>query len=283
MRPSPKRIAPNALLMAMAKAAPRGQFPRAFLGEQPYWTLAGSDGGGIAALISEDAAIEPAKGSYSLAPVVIDAGQRFAWANVAQAHRLADGRLPMPTVIWSTASFELKTTLLADHAGRAAYASYELTNRTAQARSMELRLELRPWQVNPPTQFLSQPGGVSPISSITTAGRSLAIAQPLGDGDRPVVRHLRFDGSPSVSVGTVNSRSLKNMRQADLTFAWSVAPNETRSVIVTFDARPDAPSFASAKADTIAHWRDVLIRVTLTVPPAKQASRTPWPRPSRIS
>ena len=33
----------NAELAALAKAAPRGAYPRAFLGEQPYWTLAGSD------------------------------------------------------------------------------------------------------------------------------------------------------------------------------------------------------------------------------------------------
>ena len=75
-------------ITALAKASPRGHFPRAFIGEQPYWTLAGSDGGAVTALISEDAAVEPAKGSYSIEPVVIDGGTRFHWANVAQRQSL---------------------------------------------------------------------------------------------------------------------------------------------------------------------------------------------------
>ena len=54
----------NDAIAALAKASPRGAFPRAFIGEQPYWTLAGSDGGKVGALIGEDASIEPAKGSY---------------------------------------------------------------------------------------------------------------------------------------------------------------------------------------------------------------------------
>ena len=66
----------NDAISTIAKAAPRGAYPRAFIGEQPYWTLAGSDGGKIGALIDEDAAIEPTKGGYSIAPVVIDSGKR---------------------------------------------------------------------------------------------------------------------------------------------------------------------------------------------------------------
>ena len=66
----------NDAISTIAKAAPRGAYPRAFIGEQPYWTLAGSDRGKIGALIDEDAAIEPTKGGYSIAPVVIDGGKR---------------------------------------------------------------------------------------------------------------------------------------------------------------------------------------------------------------
>ena len=136
----------NDQIAKLAKAAPRGQYPRAFLGEQPYWTLAGSDGGAITALISEDAAIEPAKGSYSIEPVVIDGGKQFTWADVAQRQSLVDGRLPIPSVHWTAPSFTLDTTLLADSAGRAAFAAYRLTNRGA-ARTLELRLGVKGWQV----------------------------------------------------------------------------------------------------------------------------------------
>ncbi|HET7816336.1 MAG TPA: hypothetical protein VFK58_02010, partial [Sphingomicrobium sp.] len=150
----PPEESANDRLAALAKASPRGAFPRAFLGEQPYWTLAGSDGGKVAALISEDAAIEPAKGSYSIEPVIIDGGRRLDWAVVRASHSLADGKLPIPSVTWTAPGLRLDTTLLADSAGRAALARYALANTGGARRTVELRLGIRPWQVNPPAQFL---------------------------------------------------------------------------------------------------------------------------------
>ena len=48
----------NDALRSLALAAPRGHYPRAFVGEQNYWALVGVDRGGAnAALISEDGAI----------------------------------------------------------------------------------------------------------------------------------------------------------------------------------------------------------------------------------
>ena len=96
--PPPAENKRNDAIAALAKASPRGAFPRAFIGEQPYWTLAGSDGGKVGALIDEDGAIEPAKGSYSIVPVRDRWRQAFNWANVGRAARsLADRRLPVPT------------------------------------------------------------------------------------------------------------------------------------------------------------------------------------------
>ena len=83
--PENSATTPSPLSPRPARAAP---FPRAFIGEQPYWTLAGTDGGKVGALIDEDAAIEPAKGSYSIVPMLIDGGKRFDWANVAQRQSL---------------------------------------------------------------------------------------------------------------------------------------------------------------------------------------------------
>ena len=39
----------NAGIQAMASVAPRGVYPRAFSGEQSYWTLVGVDGGAATA------------------------------------------------------------------------------------------------------------------------------------------------------------------------------------------------------------------------------------------
>ena len=259
----------NDAIAALANASPRGSFPRAFIGEQPYWTLAGSDGGKIGALIDEDAAIEPAKGSYSITPVVIDGGKRFDWANVQASPNLADRRLPIPTVRWTTPGVTLDTTLLADAGGRATYAAYTLTNRTGPRRPIELRLGVRPWQVNPPMQFLSQKGGASPIARIAPSRGALAIIQPQEEGDPPLVRTLRFDGTPTIRVFTQPVAG-RDMVGADLSYRLTLAPGEARRFVLIVPGDGTAPRYDRAYADTVAHWRAVLGRVAITVPPAKQ-------------
>ena len=261
----------NDALAALAKASPRGAFPRAFIGEQPYWTLVGSDGGKIAALISEDAAIEPAKGSFSIEPAVVDGVRRFDWAAVEESHSLADGKLPIPTVTWTAPGFRLDTTLLADHAGRASYAAYTLTNRLRVRRSFELRLGVRPWQVNPPAQFLAQQGGASPIAKIGHRGNDLLIVQPQDEGDEPVTRRLRFTPGAVVVPASLGVAAGTNML-ADLVYRLNLKPRESCRIVLVFpQGNLQFPSFATALADTTAHWRDVLGRVTLRVPPSKQA------------
>ncbi|MEO7504336.1 MAG: hypothetical protein ABIT69_04045 [Sphingomicrobium sp.] len=258
---------PNETLAAIAKRSPRGTYPRAFLGEQPYWTLAGSDGGQIAALISEDAAIEPAKGGYSIEPAVVDRGRRFDWANVTARQSLEDGSLPLPTVHWTAPGFTLDTTLLADSAGHAAYAAYRLVNRGRDRRTLDLRLGVRPWQVNPPTQFLAQQGGASPIAMIGERGNELLIVQPQADGDLPLTRHLRF--APDGQLEHQPARG--GMVATDIVYRLTLAPGEARQIILLFpQGSTPPPSFEQSRADTIAHWRDVLGRVAITVPPAKQ-------------
>lgn len=270
--PPPVEDRRNDAIAALAKASPRGAFPRAFVGEQPYWTLAGSDGGKVGALIDEDAGIEPAKGSYSIAPVLVDGGKRFDWANVMARQYLVDGRLPIPVVGWTTPGVRLETMLLADHAGRGAYAAYTLTNGAKERRAVELRLGIRPWQVNPPAQFLSQKGGASPIASIHRAPGMLHIVQPQFEGDAPIVRTLGFEGTPRVENVAFRSAIGSDMAAADLVYSLILAPGEKRRIVVAMDDGATVPpAFARAEAETLAHWRNVLGRLSLSVPPAKQA------------
>ena len=261
----------NDAISALAKRSPRGAFPRAFVGEQPYWTLAGSDGGKITALISEDGAIEPAKGSYSIAPTVIDRGKRFDWANVAERQSLAERKLPIPTVSWTAPEFRLATTLLADSAGRAVLAGYVLTNSGAARRTIELRLGVRPWQVNPPAQFLAQQGGHSPISHIARDGKRLSITQPQTEGDPPKTRLLIASREPdSVVIGVFPGPPA--MVFADLVYRVDLAPGKSERIVLTMPGPGgSAPSWESAIRDTSDHWQGVLGRVSIRVPPAKQA------------
>ena len=70
LKPLAFAATPNAFLSSVAADLPRGSLPRAYVGEQPYWTLLGLDGGQEQALISEDGALEPAKGSFSIEPFI---------------------------------------------------------------------------------------------------------------------------------------------------------------------------------------------------------------------
>lgn len=262
----------NDRLSVLAKAAPRGAFPRAFFGEQPYWTLAASDGGKVSGLVSEDGEIEPVKGGYSVAPVITVDGKAYRWADVAESQSLAEGRLPVPTVTWSMPNWRLDTTLLADNAGRAMLAGYRLTNTGATTRRFTLTLGVRPWQVNPPVQFLSQQGGYSAISAIAWDSRHLAITQPQDEGDPPVVRNLVPATKPDrVAIGAVAGWPGQNAKTADLSWDIALAPGASRFVSLAMPRGDEAaPDWTAAEAATLAHWRAVLGRVQLTVPTAKQ-------------
>ena len=261
----------NLALAALARTAPRGAYPRALIGEQPYWTLAGSDGHGIASLIDEDAGIEFNKGGYSIAPVVIDRGTTFNWANVAEEQRLAERRLPVPTVRWLTSQFTLETTLLADYAGRAAYAGYTLTNRGRSTRIFELRLRVRPWQINPPSQFLSQKGGASPISAIDQSANSLAIVQPGEDGDPPTRRRLLLASRARLERADQPASAGADMAGMDIVHRLTVAPGAARRVVLMMPTGSSVPPFDASLAETLAYWRRNLSRVAISVPPSKQA------------
>jgi len=88
---------PNAFFAALAHDAPRGDYPRGLL-EQPYWTLVGVDGGATPALISEDGALEPVKGGFSLEPFLLLDGRLVSWADVSATQSLRDGYLPLPSI-----------------------------------------------------------------------------------------------------------------------------------------------------------------------------------------
>ncbi len=75
----------NAFFQNVAKAVPRGNYPRGF-SEQPYWTIVGVDGGAAPALISEDGAIEPYHGGFSIEPFLIVDGRPLSWADVTSTN-----------------------------------------------------------------------------------------------------------------------------------------------------------------------------------------------------
>ena len=141
----------NAFFVEVAKASPRGFFPRYLLGEQSYWTiLGGTNGEEEEALFSEDGAIEAGHARFSIEPFLKLDGKPVSWNDVAIEQR--EG----PQVVWKK---HLTIT--------PRYENGVLKVRYQAAPNARLVLAIRPFQVNPQWQFLNRTGGVVRIKRIT--------------------------------------------------------------------------------------------------------------------
>jgi hypothetical protein len=146
----------NDFYAIVAKQTPRGEYPRYFLGEQSYWTVIGADGAQNEALVSEDGAVEPFKSGESIEPFLYFKGKRLTWADVEITQSLAEGDLPIPSVTWKTNGASMTMT--------AAVSSSSMLQLRYRVRGdASLQLLVRPFQVNPSTQFLNTEGGVTRV------------------------------------------------------------------------------------------------------------------------
>lgn len=169
---------PNDVIRAIAAESPRGWFPRGFSGEQPYWTILGVDGGLQQGLIGEDGAVEVARGGFSIEPFVRVDGRLVTWADVQATQSLQDGYLPIPGVEWKHGDLQLKITAFAHGTPNDSrlVLRYRLTNPGRRAHDYTLALAIRPFQVNPPAQFLNTQGGVSEIRELSFDGATVSVA-----------------------------------------------------------------------------------------------------------
>lgn len=273
----------NALLRTLAAAAPKSATPRAFHGEQNYWTLVGVDGGAArSALISEDGAIEPRIAGPSLEPLLTLAdGTRIGWAEVQRTHELHDEHLPLPIVHWRHPRIAMRIDAAADGPRDAPQLllRYTVHNVYWARQSLTLSLGLRPWQVNPPQQFLNTAGGFAPIRQLAWRGGLLSVngrpwlrtVQPPAE-----VRAAAGDIADAVVDGAPPLASLADAgggASARLAWPMTLAPGEKRTVHLVLPLG-DAPAAATTAADidrrfeaAAAHWRTRLNRVQFTLPP----------------
>ncbi|GHC73563.1 hypothetical protein GCM10007320_10320 [Pseudorhodoferax aquiterrae] len=276
---------PNALVDKQAAFSARGQFPRGFSGEQAYWTVLGVPGGGQQALMSEDGAVEPMKAGPSLEPFVEVDGQLHGWADVQLAQGLARGHLPIPQVTWVHPRFGLQTTALADEAGGLqTQVRYRVHNPARRAQTMTLWLALRPFQVNPPTQFLNVPGGVAPLHRLDWHDGVLARdGQPVlmtttrptrllfGQGGAGGLRALR---EPADADGAVHWEDPQGFAAVALQYALQLPPGASRDIVVVLPQagparlpRGVAPAawFETARQRSAAQWTARLNRTGLRI------------------
>jgi hypothetical protein len=277
----------NDFVAAVAKDAPRGLFPRAFSGEQSYWTVAGVDADTEKVLVGEDGALEPGKGSFSLEPFLFVGGRLVTWSDAAISHTLERGELPIPTVTWRVGDLSLDVTALVDGSPGAAVlrARYRVRNAGADEARARLFVAVRPFLVNPPTQFLNAPHGVSRIDTLAFRGSTLTI-----NGTRTVdaVPAPEASGAAAFDAGPISDFLSKGelpptgeIRDetglASGAFAWDleIPPSGARSVFVDvpLHAGASAPLTLSKKVfeDRLIRasqgWGEAVDRVRFRVPP----------------
>lgn len=273
----------NDFIESVAADSPRGWFPRGFSGEQPYWTILGIDGGEQQGLIGEDGAVEVAKGGFRIEPFVVSDGQLVTWADVQATQSLQDGYLPIPSVSWKHADFALQVTAFAqgEPARSQLVARYRLTNTGAHARDFTLALALRPFQVNPPSQFLNTVGGVSRIDALSFDGATASVnglprvfastrpdaafATPFDAG--MAVAHLRDSALPQGA----EAHDATGLASGAMLYRMRLAPGGSREVDLQVPMTGAATAVAAHDADALQQqvaqqWRDKLDRVHVQVP-----------------
>ncbi|HEY3571189.1 MAG TPA: coagulation factor 5/8 type domain-containing protein [Thermoanaerobaculia bacterium] len=243
----------NAFFEQIAKDAPRGSYPRSFSGQQEYWTVVGVDADSEEGLLGEDGALEVGQGAFSIEPFLFLDGELITWSDVKASQSLADGYLPIPTVTWTRDGLSLEITAFASGPpGQSVLRARYLLHNRGKARKARLFLALRPFQVNPPTQFLNQPGGASSIREIAWDGHAAIV-----NGARTVIPSspptafgaTTFDGGEIVEhlrSGTLPMapKVMDSFGYASGAFAWdlSLGAGGEAGVDVSVPLHPAPPS-----------------------------------------
>jgi hypothetical protein len=285
---------PNAFFEAIAREAPRGYFPRGFSGEQSYWTIVGVDGGIAEGLLSEDGALEVGKAGFSIEPFVLTGSQLLTWADVWARHALLQEYLPVPTVAWQHKELAFQTTVFATGSSERSHlvATYDVRNLGELPQTVTLVLAVRPFQVNPPSQLLNTPGGVSPIRELVWDGEVISVNGarrifPLAKPD--AFTAASFDAGSLPELLAANAwREVSEVSDAfgyasgALVYRLRLRPHGSATIGVLIPLFSESAMPANLKGmstqewlqrerDAVAAgWRAKLNRVAFRVPPAAQ-------------
>jgi hypothetical protein len=277
---------PNAFIESLAKNTRRGCYPRAYYDEQTYWTILGVDGDSEESMLSEDGALEVRKGSFSVEPFVRVRDEWITWADVTIRQSLADHYLPIPSVEWKHSDVTLTITAYGiGEPGRASTrAAYTVRNPGKSRRQVTLALVVRPFQVNPPAQFLNTPGGVSPIQEISFANGAVHVdnvprAFPLPPPQTFRAATLAAD-TPCEWLANAEAPTKvtdeSGFASGAMLYDLDLGAGESREIELDLPlhipaSRRAGGSSAHSRAQVEQQWREKLNRVELTVPKQDQA------------
>ena len=278
------------MLRAVAADAPRGMYPRYLLGQQSYWTIVGSPDDSSEALVSEDGAVEVTPGGPSLEPFVYRDGRLLTWHDARVTQSLAGGDVPIPTVRLDWGDVGLEVTAAAPPGGMvgAVIVRYRLHDRRpVEAGRPSLVVALRPWQVNPPWQFLNNPGGPAdvgrieidtqwirvngePLVRIVTPATRVSAA-PFSNGD--IIHRLDAPATTAEDTDSLASAAIRWAPRAwhgDSADVFLLLPLGGRERLEALGAPPEDPHgrLAALTDGAPDAWRALLAGPRLSGPPA---------------
>ena len=285
----------NALYRTIAADAPRGWFPKYFGQVQSYWTIVGVAGDDREALLNEEGMIEVDRASFSVEPFLVAEGRLMTWADMTCDQSLEDGYLPIPRVRRTGGGMILEITAFAAGAPGSSvlFATYRLSNTGSRPLSGSLYLAVRPFQVNPPSQWLNLRGGTASITEMALTGgvvhvnatkRLVLLDRParfgatsFGGGD--IVEYLAGDTLPAQQ----SVHEPLGFASGALGYDFALEPGKEQLVALAIPFHGAAPALptnltpqeaarlvSSHHERTREFWHAKLNRVSWHLPPAAQ-------------
>ncbi len=283
----------NDFFSALASDTPRGRYPKYFLNEQCYWTVVGTSGDRKEALLNELGTIEVDQVRFSLEPFLYISDKLITWNDVTREQTLLDDYLPIPSVVWKYGGLEL--TIRAFSAGTPGKSdlivTYKIENKGSSPPKGKLFVAMRPYQVNPPWQWLNHVGGATRIDSIRMMNNVLyvqdkviiPISMPSGFGatnfDTGEITEYLQKGSLPIAQNTIDPRGFGS---AALQYDYDVPSGVSKEfhVVVPFHRWSGSPTphmrdgadiyVNLALSATVQFWQSKLDRVHITLPASAQ-------------
>ncbi|MBW7887671.1 MAG: discoidin domain-containing protein [Bacteroidetes bacterium] len=283
---------PNSYYAALAASSSEGMYPRYFLNQQMYWTVAGVPYDTKEALLSEDGSVEVDKQQFSLEPFIYSENKILNWANGTIEQSLEDNYLPIPSVTRNYEKLQLSVTLLARGEADASsiMVRYVVKNISPQKQTGLFSLALRPFQVNPSSQWLNIEGGFARTEKIRLYNDSAKA------GDKTVIvssaRHS--SGGAAIDEGDIseflsrgelpaekNIFNTRGMCSAAFQFPFSIEAEDSALFIAAVPFRqkgnlwrallPTAEQFEKELHSMKKFWKSKLNTVKFSLP--KEAER----------
>ncbi|MDP1661555.1 MAG: discoidin domain-containing protein [Phycisphaerales bacterium] len=278
------------IMHLIASDLPPEAMPRYFTGRQSTWTVLGSPTGADETLINEEGDVELFRSGPMLSALLLRDGQpALRWTSASQRMDF-DG---VPTAIVERKADGLTLTTSAFSTDAETLVRYTLACTKGPA-SGRLALCIRPFQVNPPWQFLNAPGGLAKVRSIEQAQRFTVI-----NGERRIMlpdgcagfTALGFDQgeaasqlflTPELTATNDSVTDPHNAASAAVFYPFQLDTGESNSWLVRIQHKPerklqdarahdhrsptDPSLFNELRASERAHW-SMLDGFNFTLPP----------------